>query len=60
MRSILQEALQSASARQLRLAFLLTAWSSKMDFKESSMVEVRSKEALFNVSVVSVRLSIVH
>lgn len=45
-----QEALQRHTARQLRLAFMSQPWHGRMDFKEAAMQEVRSKEALFNVS----------
>lgn len=46
-----QEALERHSARQLRLAFMSQPWHGRMDFKESAMQEVRSKETLFNVSL---------
>lgn len=52
----IEEALQKISARQLRLAFLLQPWSSKMDFRESAMQEVKGFEATFNVSKVAVLL----
>lgn len=45
----IDEALERFSARQLRMAFLLQPWSSKMDFKESAMAEVRNAESTFNV-----------
>lgn len=44
------EALEKNSARQLRLAFLMTTWNAKMDFKASGMDQVKSLEATFNVS----------
>lgn len=44
------EALDKNSARQLRLAFLMTTWNAKMDFKASGMDQVKSLEATFNVS----------
>jgi cysteinyl-tRNA synthetase len=44
----IQEALQRNTARQLRLAFMLQPWAGRMDFKESAMVEVKAREALFN------------
>ncbi|CAE6436001.1 unnamed protein product [Rhizoctonia solani] len=43
-----EDALETYSARQLRLAFLAQLWNAKMDFKESLMLEVRSQEAVFN------------
>ncbi|UZJ55391.1 hypothetical protein CBS101457_004711 [Exobasidium rhododendri] len=44
----IDQALEMYSARQLRLAFLLQAWNSKMDFKQSAMAEVRNAEGSFN------------
>lgn len=44
----IDEALERFSARQLRLAFLMQPWQSKMDFRESAMAEVRSAETSFN------------
>lgn len=37
------------SARQLRLAFLGQLWSSPMDFKESTMQEVKARETAIDV-----------
>lgn len=45
----IKEALGRHSARQLRMAFMSQPWHGKMDFKEAAMIEVRGKEALFNV-----------
>ncbi|KAG8991512.1 hypothetical protein FRB90_001314 [Tulasnella sp. 427] len=48
-----QDALNMYSARQLRLAFLGQLWSSPMDFKQSTMQEVKARESsidnFFNV-----------
>lgn len=45
----IDDALLKYSARQLRFAFLLQTWNAKLDFKDSSMQEVRSAESLLNV-----------
>jgi len=45
----IDDALEKYSARQLRFAFLLQNWNARLDFKESSMQEVRSAESLLNV-----------
>jgi len=49
-----QDALAMYSARQLRLAFLGQLWSSPMDFKQSTMLEVKARETtidnFFNVA----------
>ena len=44
----IDEALKRYTARQLRLAFLMHPWHAKMDFRESSMAEVRSVETTLN------------
>ncbi|KAK4050180.1 cysteinyl-tRNA synthetase [Microbotryomycetes sp. JL221] len=44
----IDDALTRHSARQLRFAFLLTSWNSRLDFKESLMQEVKSGENLLN------------
>ncbi|GJN92849.1 hypothetical protein Rhopal_005887-T1 [Rhodotorula paludigena] len=44
----IDEALEKYSARQLRFAFLLQNWNARLDFKESSMQEVRSAESQLN------------
>lgn len=44
----IEDALSRFSARQLRLAFLMQPWNSRMDFRESAMAEVRSAEQSFN------------
>lgn len=44
----IEEALQRFTARQLRMAFLMQQWSSRMDFREASMNEVRNAEERFN------------
>ena len=47
----LQEILQKYSARQLRLAFLMTLWNAKIDFSDSLMTgEIRNIETTLNVS----------
>ncbi|KAG8917169.1 hypothetical protein FRC01_002626 [Tulasnella sp. 417] len=43
-----QDALEMYSARQLRLAFLGQLWSSPMDFKQSTMLEVKARESSIN------------
>jgi cysteinyl-tRNA synthetase len=45
----IKEALEKYSARQLRLAFLNTAWDGPMDFKEDFMEEMLSLEEKFCV-----------
>jgi cysteinyl-tRNA synthetase len=40
----IREALKKYSARQLRLAFLTTAWDGPMDFKDDIMDEMKSLE----------------
>lgn len=40
----IKEALQKYTARQLRLAFLTTAWDGPMDFKDDVMEEMKSLE----------------
>jgi cysteinyl-tRNA synthetase len=45
----IREALEKYSARQLRLAFLTTAWDGPMDFKEDVMDEMKSLEEKFCV-----------
>ena len=54
----IDEALQTYSARQLRMAFLLQPWSSRMDFKQSAMAEVRTAEASFNNFFASIRATV--
>lgn len=54
----IDEALQKYSARQLRLAFLLQPWSSRMDFKQSAMAEVRNAENSFNNFFASIRATV--
>lgn len=44
----IEEALSRASARQLRLAFLMQQWNSRMDFNEKDMTEVKAVETRFN------------
>lgn len=44
----IDEALEKYSARQLRLAFLLTQWNNQLDFKESLLQEVKSLENMFS------------
>jgi len=45
----IQEALRKYTARQLRLAFLTTAWDGPMDFKEDVMEEMKSVEDKISV-----------
>lgn len=45
----IREALKKYSARQLRLAFLTTAWDGPMDFKDDVMDEMKSLEEKFCV-----------
>ena len=45
----IREALEKYSARQLRLAFLTTAWDGPMDFKDDVMDEMKSLEEKFCV-----------
>jgi cysteinyl-tRNA synthetase len=45
----IREALQKYPARQLRLAFLTTAWDGPMDFKDDIMEEMKSLEEKFCV-----------
>jgi len=45
----IRDALSKYSARQLRLAFLTTAWDGPMDFKEEVMEEMKSLEEKFSV-----------
>lgn len=47
---IIQEALQTYSARQLRLAFMLQIWNAKLDFKKDLIVDTKAKEETFDVS----------
>jgi cysteinyl-tRNA synthetase len=46
----IEDALTRHTARQLRFSFLSTTWHAKLDFKESSMQDVASSEAILNVS----------
>lgn len=46
----IDDALTRYTARELRLSFLSTTWHAKLDFKESSMAEVRSAQTVLNVS----------
>ncbi|CEH15956.1 cysteinyl-trna synthetase [Ceraceosorus bombacis] len=51
----IDEALEKYTPRRLRLAFLLQLWSSKMDFRESAMAEVKNAETTFNNFFATVR-----
>lgn len=44
----IKEALTRATARQLRLAFLLQQWNARMDFNEKDMSEVKAIATRFN------------
>ena len=48
--TVTQEALQKFSARQLRLAFMMQLWNTKMDFREDLIKDVKIKEEMFDVS----------
>lgn len=43
--------LQDWSPRQIRLSFVSQLWSTRVDWNESLQGEVRSKEAVFDVSL---------
>ena len=45
----IKEALEKYTARQLRLAFLTTAWDGPMDFKDDVMEEMKSLEEKISV-----------
>ena len=45
----IKEALQKHSASQLRLAFLLHAWNSTLDYSENTMLEALQLEKTINV-----------
>jgi cysteinyl-tRNA synthetase len=45
----IKEALERYSARQLRLAFIMTAWDGPMDFKDDVMEEMNSLEEKISV-----------
>ena len=45
----IDEALLRYTARQLRFAFLSTNWSARVDFKESTMQDIRNSEDGLNV-----------
>lgn len=51
----IQEALKLYTARQIRLFFLQYQWDAKMDFKQSSMMEVIQGETTLKVSNTSKR-----
>ena len=44
----IDEALERFTARQLRMSFLFQPWSSRMDFKQSALGEVKNAESTFN------------
>ncbi|KAJ8292789.1 Cysteine--tRNA ligase [Rhodotorula toruloides] len=44
----IDDALEKHTARQLRFAFLMQNWNARLDFKESSMQEVKSAETVLN------------
>ncbi|KAN0064745.1 cysteinyl-tRNA synthetase [Thecaphora frezii] len=44
----IDEALQRFTPRQLRMSFLLQPWSSRMDFKQSALGEVKNAESTLN------------
>lgn len=45
-----QDALKKNSSRQIRLAFLLHAWHSTLDYSTNVLKEAEQTEKLFNVS----------
>lgn len=47
----IKEALSRYSARQLRLAFLLHAWNTTLDYSEATMAEALQTEKALNVSI---------
>ena len=47
----IKEALSRYSARQLRLAFLLHAWHTTLDYSEATMAEALQTEKALNVSI---------
>ncbi|KAH3687815.1 hypothetical protein WICPIJ_001190 [Wickerhamomyces pijperi] len=51
----IQEALQTYSARQLRLVFAYSQWNSGLDFKQALIAETKSFENTFNNFFHSVR-----
>lgn len=51
----IQEALESYSARQLRLVFAYSQWNSGLDFKQTLIAETKSFESTFNNFFHSVR-----
>ncbi|CAO1626553.1 unnamed protein product [Sympodiomycopsis kandeliae] len=54
----IDEALERFSGRQLRLAFLLQTWSSRMDFSESAMSEVHNAEKQISKFFVTVKTQV--
>ncbi|KIR96146.1 cysteine-tRNA ligase [Cryptococcus deuterogattii 2001/935-1] len=51
----IDEALQTYSARQLRLAFMLQIWNAKLDFKKDLIVDTKAKEETFDNFFTNVR-----
>ena len=51
----IDEALESYTSRQLRLAFASAQWNNQLDFKESLINEVKSLETTFNNFFANVR-----
>lgn len=54
----IDEALERFSGRQLRLAFLLQTWSSRMDFSEAAMSEVSNAEKQIGKFFVTVKTQV--
>lgn len=54
----IDEALRDYSARQLRLAFMLQTWNSRMDFRRDLVSDVKSKEETFDKFFANVKARI--
>lgn len=44
----IEEALEKSTPRQLRLAFLLQLWNTRMDYSEKDAIEIKAIETRFN------------
>ncbi|BEI85886.1 hypothetical protein CcaverHIS002_0601730 [Cutaneotrichosporon cavernicola] len=54
----IDEALRDYSARQLRLAFMLQTWNSRMDFRRDLVLDVKTKEESFDKFFANVKARI--
>ncbi|GMK55975.1 hypothetical protein CspeluHIS016_0210310 [Cutaneotrichosporon spelunceum] len=54
----IDEALRDYSARQLRLAFMLQTWNSRMDFRRDLVSDVKTKEEAFDKFFANVKARI--